>query len=269
MDKTLAKGLMVLEALVHSEEARGVSDLAASLGMSKSNAHRLLNTLVNTGFVTSAAGRYRPTLKVWELGARVIRTYDVRTLARPAMTRLVRETAESVRLSVLDPDRLEVVWIDKIDSPQEVRPFSEVGGRVPAWCTSSGKALLAYQSDEVVARASRKLKPRNKHTLVDREAFLRELKKVKAEGYAFNDRGYTVHVRGVSAPIFGAEDEPVASLTVVAPAERMSQLVVRRLAARVREAAASITAQMRPASATSCPPPAVALRPRKRTNLMA
>jgi DNA-binding IclR family transcriptional regulator len=247
MDKTLAKGLTVLEALVRSEGPCGVSDLAASLGMSKSNAHRLLNTLVDTGFVMSANGRYSPTLKVWELGARIIRTYDVRALARPAMTRLVRETAESVRLSVLDPDHLEVVWIDKIDSPQDVRPFSELGGRVPAWCTSSGKALLAYQSDEVIARVSRKLKARTKHTLVDRQAFIRELKKVKTDGYAYNDRGFTPLVRGVSAPIFGTEDEPVASLTVVAPAERMPQPVLKKFAALVCEAAAAVSAQMRPA----------------------
>ena len=72
------------------------------------------------------------------------------------MTRLVRETAESVRLTVLDPKSLEVIYIDKIDSPQDVRTFTEIGGRAPAHCTSSGKvgpSLSLGSADAVVAVA--------------------------------------------------------------------------------------------------------------------
>ena len=269
MEKTLAKGLLILEALARSEEPCGVSDLASSLGMSKSNAHRLLNTLVDTGFVSSIDGRYSPSLKVWELGAQVIKSYDVRSLARPAMIRLVRETAESVRLSTLDPERLEVIYIDKIDSPQNVRPFSELGGRVPAWCTSSGKALLAFQSNEIIARASRKLKPNTNHTLVDRVAFIRELKRVKVDGYAFNDRGYTPLVRGVAAPIFGVDDDVIASLSIVTPAERMTRPVLKRLSALVCKAAGNITTQLRPAPANNIRLPRPDISRRKRRKLSA
>ncbi len=78
MEKTLAKGLVVLEALIRNGRPCGVSDLAVSLGMSKSNAHRLLNTLAETGFVTTEEGRYAASLKVWELGTLIIKGYDVR-----------------------------------------------------------------------------------------------------------------------------------------------------------------------------------------------
>ncbi len=83
------------------------------------------------------------------------------------MTRLVRETAEGVRLTVLDPASLEVVYIDKLDSPQDVRTYSEIGGRAAAQCTSSGKVLLAYQDEATIRRASRRLKAFTPWSVVD------------------------------------------------------------------------------------------------------
>lgn len=248
MEKTLAKGLIVLEALVHRGQPCGVSDLAVSLGVSKSNAHRLLNTLVETGYVTSFDGRYAPTLKVWELGTKVIGGYDVKELARPAMTKLVRETAEGVRLTVLDRKTLDVIYIDKIDSPQDVRTFSELGGRAPAHCTSSGKVLLAYQDDAFIAQAVRKLRAFTKNTIVDRRAFIEHLKKVRAYGYAVNQREFSSQVNGVAAPIFGYDGNIVAALSVAAPADRMPASQIKKVTLLLREVAASVTARMQPSA---------------------
>lgn len=246
MEKTLAKGLIVLEALIQKGEPCGVSDLAVALGMSKSNAHRLLNTLAEAGFVNAADGRYEASLKVWELGTHVIKNYDVRDLARPAMTRLVRETAEGVRLTVLDPQKLEVVYIDKIDSPQDVRPFSEIGRRAPAYCTSSGKILLAYQDERFVKKVSRKLKAYTPRTITDPEAFLRELRKARADGYALNTREYSPQVSGVAAPIFDGENNVIASLSIAAPADRLRPQILKKVISLVCNAAASVSARMQP-----------------------
>ena len=246
MEKTLAKGLIVLEALVHRGQPCGVSDLAASLGVSKSNAHRLLNTLSETGYVTSFDGRYSPTLKVWELGTKVIGGYDVREFARPAMTRLVRETAEGVRLSVLDRRTLDVIYIDKIDSPQEVRTFSEIGGRVPAHCTSSGKVLLAFQDDAFIKQSIGKLRGFTKNTIVSRREFIEHLKKVRANGYAVNQREFSPQVNGVAAPIFGYDGNVVASLSVAAPADRMPESQIRKVTSLLLEVAGGVTDRMQP-----------------------
>lgn len=246
MEKTLAKGLVVLETLIRKGKPCGVSDLAAELGISKSNTHRLLNTLVETGFVSSDDGRYAPSLKVWELGTHVIKRYDVRELARPAMTRLVRETAESVRLAVLDPKSLEVVYIDKIDSPQDVRPYCEIGGRAPAHCTSSGKALLAFQDERFIKRVSRNLKAHTQWTITDAGSFIRGLKKVRADGYALNGREYSPQVSGVAVPVFDGDNNVIASLSIAAPAERMPPGVLKKVTAVVCAAAAGVSARMRP-----------------------
>jgi DNA-binding IclR family transcriptional regulator len=251
MEKTLAKGLIVLEALVRHGAPCGVSDLAVALGISKSNTHRLLNTLVDTGYVSAADGRYFASLKTWELGTLVIAGYDVRDLARPAMTRLVRETAEGVRLTVLDLKALEVVYIDKIDSPQDVRTFTEIGGRAPAQCTSSGKILLAYQDETVIRRAARRLAARTSRTIVHPAKFIRHLERARADGYAVNQRELSSQVSGVAAPIFDQDNQIIAALSIAAPADRLPLNRLKTVAGLLCRAAASVTARMQPSGSAA------------------
>lgn len=248
MEKTLIKGLAVLESLVQQGGPSGVSDLAASLKLSKSNAHRLLNTLVDAGFVVVSDGRYSASLKLWELGTRVISRYDVRKFARPAMQRLAHMTDEGVRLTTFDPERFEVVYIDSIDSQQAVRTFTEVGGRAPVHCTSSGKVLLAYQTADMIRRATKKLKRYTEATITKPAELVRHLEKVRRDGYALNQREYSDQVRGVAAPVFGWDGTVIAALSIAAPAERLSQSVLRRYIAVICECAADVSAEMRVAS---------------------
>ncbi len=124
MNNTLVKGLQLLEVLARSREPQGVSDLAAQLSLGKSNVHRLLQALV-------------------ELGASVEVGFRIKAAASEAMTRLLVRTRETVHLSVLDGE--EVVYVHKLDSPEPVRAYSEIGGRAPTFCVATGKAMLAWQ----------------------------------------------------------------------------------------------------------------------------
>lgn len=246
MEKTLAKGLLVLEALILCEESAGVSEVAEILGISKSNAHRLLRTLVEMGFVASSEGRYWATLKVWELGSHVIKRYDVKELARPFMTRVAAQTAEEVRLAVFDVVALEVVYIDKIDSAQDVRAFSEIGSRSPAYCTSSGKALLTYLGDDIIAKVSESLAPRTRWTITEPAKFVANLEKARDEGYALSEREFSEQVSGVGAPIFGRDGSVVAAISVIGPAERFPPKRLREIGALTRQACDDVSARISP-----------------------
>ena len=142
MNNTLVKGMQILEELADRKETVGVSELALQLGMGKSNVHRTLQALVELGYVVNEGGSYRASLKMWELGARVIARLDVRQAALPAMHWLLDQSRETVHLSVLDGD--QVMYVDKLDSPEPVRAYSEIGGRAPAYCVATGKVLLAW-----------------------------------------------------------------------------------------------------------------------------
>ena len=129
MNNTLVKGLRLLEVLAARDGAAGVSELAVELGVGRSNVHRLLQALVELGYVVNEEGRgaYRASLKVWELGARALHRLDFREATAPAMRWLLAESNETVHLSVLSGD--EVIYIDKLDSTEPVRAYSVIGGR--------------------------------------------------------------------------------------------------------------------------------------------
>jgi len=227
-------------------EPAGVSELAQALGISKSNAHRLLRTLLELGFVDSRDGRYWATLKVWELGSHVIKRYDVKDFARPFMAQIAAQTGEEVRLSIFDETTFEVIYIDKIDSAQDVRAYSQIGGRAPSYCTSSGKVFLAHQDEDVIARVSKALSSRTKWTITDPAKFADDLERTRADGYALNDRGLSEQVSGVAAPIFGRDGRVIASISVIGPAERFSMKRLREIGEATKKACTAISASMNP-----------------------
>jgi len=241
MDTTLLKGLAVLEALAASREPRGVTDLAHELGMLKSNVHRLLQTLGGRGYVRkdAASGRYECTLKIWGLGALVAERLDVRRAARPHAAVLAERTAETVHVSVLDG--AEVLYIDKVESPQPVRAYSQVGGRAPAYCVATGKALLAHTRDEVVARLGEELGRYTPRTITDLETLRTELRRVREVGYAVNRGEWRESVGGLAAPIFGVNRAVVAAIGLSGPTDRLNARRVREWAPLVVAAAGAIS----------------------------
>jgi IclR family transcriptional regulator, KDG regulon repressor len=237
METTLLKGLAVLEALVQRDGSASPSELAAQLKLTRSNTHRLLNTLVTAGFATVEDGRYAPSLRTWELGNRIIGRYDVRVLARPAMEWLARETREDVRLTTLDVSRIEVVFIEKIESPHVVRTFTAIGSRLPAQSTASGRVLLAHQDPKLIRQSSRKLKPLTRWTIIDPAEFVEQLGRIRRDGYAVNAREYSERVISIAAPIVAPDGAAVASISIAAPADRVSPATSRKFIQLVREAA--------------------------------
>lgn len=140
MDKTLLKGLMVLEAVTDVDNPpRTIDALAARVGLTRSNTHRTLQTLIHAGYVIKddEGGGYRGAVRLFELAARQLAQLDVRKLAAPYMRTLADQTGETVHLSVLDG--FDVVYVDKIDSPQPIRAYSMIGGRAPAYAVATGK----------------------------------------------------------------------------------------------------------------------------------
>jgi DNA-binding IclR family transcriptional regulator len=181
-------------------------------------------------------------LKLFELGAMQLARLDVRRMALPAMRQLAEHTAETVHLSVIDGDT--VIYIDKIDSPQPVRAYSTVGGRAPAWCVATGKALLAFQSSDYLDGCLSELKPFTPLTVTDRAALEAELANVARFGYAVNRGEWRETVGGVASPIFNALGAVVAAIGISGPIERLSQKRMKVLTPDVVAAGANISRAM-------------------------
>src|SRR5688572_20305530 len=125
--------LRVLEVLSESDRAMALGDVAQATGRPKGTVHRMLATLVNTGFVAHdpATGRYRPTLKLWRLGASTVRDLELTRVAVPALEKLMAETGETVHLAVLDPSG-GIVYVSKVESPQSIRVQTRLGQLNPS-----------------------------------------------------------------------------------------------------------------------------------------
>jgi DNA-binding IclR family transcriptional regulator len=244
MDKTFLKGLVLLETLARSNDSCGVTELAGTLGLNKSNVHRLLQGLVHQGFArkVGTTGRYELTIKMWELGSRVFGRLDVRRVAQGFMETLAQDTAETVHLSVLDGT--EVVYVAKIDSPQPVRAYSTVGGRAPAQCVATGKAQLAWASPEKIGEIKQSLRAYSSNSILSADELDAELSRIRAQGYALNRGEWREQVCGVAAPIRDVSGEVVAAIGISGPSERLKPRRMKELSPFLINAADRISEQL-------------------------
>jgi DNA-binding IclR family transcriptional regulator len=238
---TLAKGLGVLDALAEVEDA-GLSELARRLDVSGPTLFRLLATLIGAGYVRKTSGRYRLSLKLWELGAKTMRRLTLRDIARPHMERLVARAGEAAHLAVLEG--AGVVIIEKVDTVQPVRVDTFVGQRAPAHGAASGKAILAFASADVLSAVmSAPLARFTESTVCDRRQLERELALTRKRGYALNRGEWRHDVCAVGVPVHNHTDEVIASLSLTMPTQRFTEDAVSgRFLPELAVAAAAISA---------------------------
>ncbi|MGD9669935.1 MAG: IclR family transcriptional regulator [Hyphomicrobiaceae bacterium] len=240
-DKAFIKGISLLTALAQSPTPRALSGLAEQLGLTKSNTHRLLSTLVEQGFVIQEGnkGPYRPTLRLWELGSQIIGRLDFVSVAREYMPRLAASTGETVHLSVLQG--AEVVYLDKTEGTHIVRSYTQIGERAPAWCVATGKILIAYAQPDAVRSLIPKLRAFTPRTLTDHAKLRRELEVARAEGIAYNRGEWREDVMGSATAIFDAGGSPVAAVGISGPSLRLRDGLLEKQSRSVIEIGRSIS----------------------------
>ena len=235
MDSTLAKGLSVLDWLVREKRECRVADVAEAHGLARSNAHRTLQTLVQCGWVVQNAARsgYRPSLRLFELGNLVEGVSDLKVLVHEHLENLARLCGETVHLAVLDS--AEIVYLDKFDSPLPVAAYSRIGGRAPAYCVATGKAMLsaAQLEPDALRQLLGSLRAHTPNSIIRISALHAELVRTRARGWAENREEWRLGVCGIGAPVFNAGGDPVAAIGISVPAIRFARSRVRVLAAQV------------------------------------
>jgi IclR family acetate operon transcriptional repressor len=247
--QTLAKGLVLLERVSAMQGALGVGllDLARSLGWHKSTTHRLLATLVSTGYVQQdpESGRYRLGLKAFDLGAAYTRDLELRREAAPVLNATQAETGQSVSLVILEPATREVIFIDRVEGTHPLRMHTYIGMRFPANCTASGKAIMAYLPEpELELLVAGTLLARTNLSRTTAATLYAELPSIRQRGYATDDQENAEGVRCVAAPIFDHTGVPVAALSVSGPAIQIPVSHFSRLGTTARQAAETISRQL-------------------------
>jgi len=243
IDKTVVKSLGMLESLVALGRPMRITELALATRLQKSNVHRILSTLRHLGYVRSNAdSRYEPTPRVWELGQRIHARMDLPAAARPHLKRLVQETDETSHLAVLAGD--EVVYVETIETANPVRAHTPLGGRAPAYCTASGKALLSGQPASVIREVARRAVRHTPATLTKHDELVQALAQARERGYATNVGEFRTNVAGIAAPVLNRQGEVVAAVGIAGPLDRLRPARIRQLAPAVMGVARDISAAL-------------------------
>ncbi|MBL8587306.1 MAG: IclR family transcriptional regulator [Methylobacteriaceae bacterium] len=241
MSETAEKAIKVLEVLSSYDAPVRLVDLSRQMQMNKSTTYRLLEKLRQLGYVRQDEpnGRYMLTVRMWEIGVRAFRRFDLRAWARPHLEDIHRATNETAVLAILDGR--EVVIIDKIDSAQAIQPFSPLGSRTPLHCSSLGKALIAADPQTLLATLSDPLQSFTPRTAPSVARLAAEIETARAEGVAVAVDEFREGVSGVAAPIAGMERTPFGVLGVTLPTARATPDRLPGIKTAVRTAAAALS----------------------------
>jgi DNA-binding IclR family transcriptional regulator len=213
--QALDRAFAVLDLLAESDLPLGLAQVASSLQLHKSTAHRFLMVLERHRMVErTTAGKFRLGLRLFDFGNRAIEQYDLRDRAQPHLRRLVGETEETAHLCILEGAR--VVYIDKM--------ITRIGASNPVHCTSVGKAILAFMPEEKVADVLRRTRfERFTHrTVATPEALRVEIEKTRRRGYAVDDEELEEGLRCIAVPVLDAQRQPVAAVSVSGPSFRVT-----------------------------------------------
>jgi IclR family KDG regulon transcriptional repressor len=235
VDVTVGKGLYVLEYLARAEGLVRLSDVARDLRLHKSNAHRLLNSLVELGYAhrDPETGRYLASLKLWELGTLVLDRSALKRAVDPVIGELQRSTSETTSLVVLMGD--DVLYLAQVVSSMPIRPSTRVGRRVPAIFPASGKALLAHHPEaEQIAKRLIASHPKAKGMKLS--AVLGELAVIRERGYAISVGGWTKGIHSVASVVWARGGQPAAAIAISGPAERLDEDRMKALGQEVLNA---------------------------------
>jgi IclR family acetate operon transcriptional repressor len=199
----------------------GVTDIASELGLSKAVVHRILTGLRSRELVHLGLDRrYALGPGALALGLAYLRNIDVRSIARPEMELLSTELNETSTLSIVVGDKR--VYVDQITPPRDVIMSVQVGQSYPLHAGSSSKAILAFAPEELAARVlERPLEMLTDSTVSDATQLSAELRDIRKRGYAVSLEERQPGAGSVAAPLINHLDEPVGSISVCGPADRI------------------------------------------------
>lgn len=218
--KSLHKAVAVLDCFTRSEPSLTLGVIAVRVGLPKPTTHRLLTALRAAGLVVQdgSRDRYRLGLKLVALGSVVLSDLALFHVARPHAERLANQSGEAAHLCAFDGSN--VMSIDRREM-QPARNEQVTIEREPPHCTSTGKAILAFQPDDVIERVIvAGLQRFTANTVTDPDVLRAELALVRDRGYALDLEERQYGVRCVGAPIRTAGGAVVGAISATGAADR-------------------------------------------------
>lgn len=239
--QSLARGLEVLGAFQHARPSLSVSEVAALVNISRAAARRCLHTLAVLGYARVHEGAYKLTPKALSLGYAYLSASPVARVAQPLLEEVSTRLHESCSMTVLDGD--EIVYVARAATQRIISVGLSVGSRLPVYCTSMGRVLLAFAPEADVSAYFQRvpLARQTPHTITELAVMRRELQHVRTTGYALVDQELELGLRSIAVPVRQSDGRAVAAINVGAQAARVDlETMVRTYLPELRAAADQI-----------------------------
>jgi len=244
---SLARGLIVIQAFTQQAPQMTISQLSVKTGLSRAAVRRCLYTLTKLGFAGAEDGsRYSLRPRMLSLSNTFTASNPLSTAAQPILERMSAALRESFSVATLDGE--DIVYIARTTITRVMSVDLHIGSRLPAYCTSMGRVLLAYlpteQLEQYLARVV--LTPHTTRTVNSIEKLRLALRNVRRNGYALVDQEYEVGLRSLAVPVYSPSGRVVATVNLSGNAPRMSVLDMQnRYLAHLRNAATELSVFLR------------------------
>lgn len=241
----LARGLKILASFSADHPRLTLQELSEISGFNKTAVQRLTDTLMALGYLgRSRRKEFYLEPRILTLGFNYLNGSELRLLGATHLRAFSRRIEQTVNLAVLD--ELEVIFVFR----NEIRRFFgfglREGSKLPTYCTSSGKVLLAaLPDDELNERLDRiDFEPLTRYTITDKETLRTNLEAVRHAGYGVADQEGTLALYSVAVPVFNYEDRVVAAANISLQAEEHEPQEVKEMLAALREEGARLSASL-------------------------
>ena len=240
---SLARGLIVIQAFTQQSPQMTISQLSIKTGLSRAAVRRCLYTLAKLGFAGAEDGsRYSLRPRMLTLSHTYTTSNTLAAAAQPILERMSAALRESFSVATLDGE--DIVYIARTQVNRVMAVDLHIGSRLPAYCTSMGRILLAYlpaeQLEQYLAKVN--LIPHTTRTITSLEKLRLALRNVRRNGYAICDQEYEVGLRSIAVPVYSSSGRVVATLNLSGNAPRLSVLEMQnRFLTPLRNAASELS----------------------------
>ncbi len=244
--QTLDRALDILELLATEKKGLGVTEIGTRVGLHKSTVHRLLAALGERGYVEKNTdfGTYQLGLKIVEISSLHLNSIELKTEAAPYLRKLAAESTQPVHLATFVDG--EVIYIEKVQTLNTIRMYSQIGKRAPIHCSAVGKALLIDLSEDEIRKVlqNRDLYAYTTNTLTDVESIVEQIKVSKERGWTIDDEEHEENIRCIAAPVYDYRGEVIAAVSTSGPDNVISKERDKEICSYVLEAAEQISKRM-------------------------
>ncbi len=235
----------ILELLATEEEGLGITEIARRLDLNKTTVHRIVNAILKRGYIEKTdQGLYQIGLKCVAMASIRLSNLELTTEAKPYLYNLTNILRQVCHLAILDGS--DAVYIDKIEFTKNIRIYSEIGRRIPVYCSALGKSLLLDKAPKQVEAILKRCEYQvyTKNTLTTMEQVIAEIEEGRKTGWTIDNEEHDRGICCIAAPIYDYTGKIVAAISTSASTFFYTEARQLQIAEMVKDTATQISKQM-------------------------